>query len=260
MSYSDRTIKRLFVAAHNECAMPRCSAPLLVEETVVAEICHIHARRKNGPRYRPDFSLKERDDFPNLLLLCGTCHKLIDSNEDNYPPAKLIQIKADHEQKGFREITPKIRKQIEILATFMKPKKRVSAQSGEYGASVAVGRDNHGPITINQTTNHAKKPSKYPPNSIGADANLSGYIDYLFDKAIDYWKPVKNMNAGRLGKRIKTHFRLGNTRTRHSLSVDRFQALVTFIVEELLAKSPVGKMQIKRGNKYVSTFEEWRES
>jgi len=238
--------------------MPRCSAPLLIDDTVVAEICHIHARRKNGPRFRPDFSLRERDDFTNLLLLCRTCHKLIDSNEDNFPPAKLAQIKDDHEQKGFREMTPDIKKQIEVLATFMKPKKRVTAKSRDHGASVAVGRDNHGPITINQTTNHAKKASKYPPNSIGSDANLSGYVDYLFDKAIDYWKPAGTMPPGRLGKKIKTRFKLGNTRTRYHISVDRFEQLVRFIIEELLAKSPVGKMHLKRGSKFYSSFEEWR--
>jgi len=259
MSYTDRTIKRLFISAHNECAMPCCSAPLLIEDIVVGEICHIHARSKKGPRYRPDFSLKDRDDFPNLLLLCKTCHTLVDSHEGSYPPDKLRQIKDDHERQGFRELTPTMKKQIEILAVFMKPKKRVSARSGDHGASVAVGRDNHGPITINQTTNHPRKASKYPPNSIGADANLAGYIDYLFAKAIDYWKPVRDMNPGRLGRKIKMRFKLG-VRTRNHLSVDRFEELVNFIIEELLAKSPVGKKHTREGKKFVSSFSEWRNS
>ena len=240
--------------------MPGCSSRLLIDDTVVADICHIHARRKNGPRYRADFSIAERNDFPNLLLLCKTCHKLVDANEIKYPPEKLKEIKQRHEQQGFREITPEIRNQIEVLSTFMRPKRRVRAKSVNSGASVAVGGDNHGNITINQNTHEAKKRSKYPPNSIGSDTNLSGYVDYLFGKAVDYWKPAENMGPGRLGSKIKKRFRLGSGRTRHHLAVERFDDLVNFIVEELLAKSPVGKRQISRENRFYSSFEEWRNS
>jgi hypothetical protein len=98
---------------------------------------------------------------------------------------------------------------------------------------------------------------KYAANSIGADANLVNYIDYLFGLAIDYWKGVEAMNAGRLGKKIKTKFRL-KLRTRNHLSVERFEVLVEFIIEELLKPSPAGKRHLRQGTKLCRTFEEFR--
>jgi hypothetical protein len=72
MSYSEVTIKRLFARSQNQCAMPKCSAPLIIGETVVGEICHIRARSKKGPRFDATLSAAQRDEFPNLLLLCST--------------------------------------------------------------------------------------------------------------------------------------------------------------------------------------------
>lgn len=106
----------------------------------------------------------------------------------------------------------------------------------------------------------APKPapkSKYSANSIGADANLVNYIDYLFGLAIDYWKGVEAMNPGRLGKKIKTKFRL-KLRTRNHLSVERFEGLVEFMIEELLKPSPAGKRHLRQGTKLCRTFEEFR--
>lgn len=65
------------------------------------------------------------------------------------------------------------------------------------------------------------------------------------------------MNPGRLGRKIKTRFRL-KQRTRNHLTVDRFNELVDFLIKDLLEPSPVGKRHRRNGTKLCRTFEEWR--
>jgi len=68
---------------------------------------------------------------------------------------------------------------------------------------------------------------------------MCGYIDYLFGLGVDYWMGVDAMNPGRLGMMIKNRFRL-KAKTRNHISVDRFQELAEFIVNNILAPSPAG--------------------
>jgi len=132
------------------------------------------------------------------------------------------------------------------------------SQRGEINVN-AAGDGDHRNVTLNIHP-PAPKPapkSKYSKNAIGADANLVNYIDYLFGLAIEYWDGVEGMNAGRLGKKIKTKFHL-KLRTRNHLSVERFEELVEFIIEDLLEPSPVGKRHLRQGTKLCRTFEEFR--
>lgn len=257
MSYSEQTIKRLFARSQNQCAMPKCTSPIIIGDTVVGEICHIRARRKNGPRYDATMTAAQRDDYANLLLLCRTCHKLIDSNRKTFTIELLTDIKQSHEVKGVIELTPEIKKQAGILFQHLAPKRTTKAQASGSGIAIAVGGDNHGNITIKQAPAAKTPKSKYPANSIGADANLSGYVEYLLKLAYDYWGNIENMGPGRLGKKIKTKFRLGK-RTRNHLSVDRYQDLVNYIINDILATSPVGKKHRKNGTKLCRTYEDWR--
>lgn len=133
-----------------------------------------------------------------------------------------------------------------------------TVQRGEINVN-AAGDGDHRHVTLNIHT-PAPKPapkSKYPKNAIGADANLVTYIDYLFGLAIEYWEGAEGMNAGRLGKKIKTKFRL-KLRTRNHLSVERFDDLVEFIIDELLKPSPAGKRHLRQGTRLCRTFEEFR--
>jgi hypothetical protein len=123
----------------------------------------------------------------------------------------------------------------------------------------APGDGDHRDIIFNIHPSAPKPPpkSKYPANSIGADANLVLYIDYLFGLAIEYWEGVEDMNPGRLGKKIKQKFKL-KLRTRNYLSVERFDQLVDFIIDDLLKPSPAGKRHLRQGTKLCRTFEEFR--
>ena len=255
MSVTLPVLKRLYAKSNNRCAMPKCAAPIIVQEIPVGEICHIKARNKKGPRYDATLSAKEKDDYSNLLLLCRTCHKLIDSDQKKYTTECLADIKIVHERNGGLEITAEVARHAALLLAKAKSGNKATASASGHGIALAFGRDNHGSINISQEIKAPIK-SKYPRNSIGADANLGGYVDYLFGLGIDYWKSVDAMPPGRLGRKIKTKFHL-KTRTRQYIGVHRFQELVDFIIAEILAPSPVGKAHRKNGTRLCRTFDEW---
>lgn len=258
MAFQQTTVKRLYGKSANRCAFAGCEAPIIVGKTVVGEICHIRASRKKGPRFDPTLSKEERDDFSNLLLLCRTHHKLIDADPSKFTVDLLKEIKQIHEKAGPCEITPEVARDALLLLVPKSNRSRSRAAESGSGIAIAVGRDLNGSVTINHSPKVTK--SHYPENSIGADANLCGYVDYLFGLAIEYWKGVEAMNPGRLGRKIKLAFMPRSSKTRNHLSVDRFNRLVEYIIQDLILPSPVGKKHVRNGTKAYSTFEEWLQS
>ena len=101
---SDATIRRLFAVSMNRCAFPDCSTPVVDLEfnTILAEVCHIRARNRLGPRFLETQTDEERHGFDNLVLMCGVHHKLIDSkeNEARFSSEVLLAYKADHESRA----------------------------------------------------------------------------------------------------------------------------------------------------------------
>ena len=95
---SERTIKRLFALSGNLCAFPRCTTALIQGDTVVGEVCHIKAAKPGAPRYDDQQTNAERHAFPNLILMCGTHHTVIDDDEEAYTVERLVKLKAEHEK------------------------------------------------------------------------------------------------------------------------------------------------------------------
>lgn len=91
------TVKRLFAVSMNRCAFPGCSTPVIdpATQTVLGEICHIHAQSEGGPRFNNDLTQEQIHGFENLILMCGTHHKLIDDsgNEATYSAGYLMGLK-----------------------------------------------------------------------------------------------------------------------------------------------------------------------
>ncbi|MEI7935190.1 MAG: HNH endonuclease signature motif containing protein [Verrucomicrobiota bacterium] len=275
MSIQQPTIKKLFAISGSQCAIPECKGPLIVGDVVVGEICHIRARRKGGARYDPLLSAAEKDHYDNLILLCSTCHKLVDAQASAYPVDWLRGLKASQEQKAPRPLehsaadvqhalmmlekhiakTRKTRANVENVTVLGGI--RASAATG--GVSVAIGGSNQAPINIRTS---APKPSRmpYPPNSIGADANMTNYVEYLCGLYVEYMRmiePDEKVSWKKLGKHIKTRFRL-RKKTRNHLSAERFPDLVDFLIYEKLVKTPVGTKHLRLGTRLCRTFEEFR--
>ncbi|NYH77212.1 hypothetical protein FHR84_000526 [Actinopolyspora biskrensis] len=105
-SYSAATEAAIF-AVSLKCYYPGCTIPsvsFLGDNTQKknVQIAHIVAVSPEGPRYRP-ISKADRDDFENLILLCGGHHPRVDkkSNEHEYTEELLREWKQENE-KGIR--------------------------------------------------------------------------------------------------------------------------------------------------------------
>ncbi|WP_407320339.1 hypothetical protein UQW22_07770 [Isoptericola halotolerans] len=102
-SYSDRTLKQLFIMSGHHCAHPECSTRT-VEYTsegpeILGDIAHIEASSDNGPRSNPSLGRTERDGYANLLVLCAHHHRLVDRLDSEYPVDELRQWKRQAEQE-----------------------------------------------------------------------------------------------------------------------------------------------------------------
>src|SRR5216683_4619143 len=91
------TLKRLFAVSGNQCAFPKCTAPLIHEGVLTGEVCHIKAASLEGPRYDPSQTEKERHAFDNLVVMCQPHHTVIDADEVAYTVERLQDLKQQHE-------------------------------------------------------------------------------------------------------------------------------------------------------------------
>jgi len=109
---SQKEIKTLCAMSGGVCAFPGCGR-LLVESgtdaddaVFLGEVAHIVADSRQGPRGESSLSDEDRDKHPNLILLCGDHHKIIDSQPNTYSVSVLRQMKADHETRARRWLVP----------------------------------------------------------------------------------------------------------------------------------------------------------
>ena len=111
MSASYPTKVALALRSGNACAMPRCGQLLSElqgnEFVLLGVAAHIAGERGDGmrghpsARFDPEMTPEERNSLSNLLYLCHKCHTKIDAHphgERDYPVARLLKIKAEHEE------------------------------------------------------------------------------------------------------------------------------------------------------------------
>lgn len=102
-SPSLQTVKRLFACSGNVCAFDGCTQALVVGVTVVGDICHICAASPGGPRFDLGQSDEERASYENLVLLCPTHHRVIDTDPTTYTVELIKQLK---QQQSARAKSP----------------------------------------------------------------------------------------------------------------------------------------------------------
>jgi hypothetical protein len=104
-SILQKEIKALCALSGGVCAFPGCGRSLVEpgteddDATFLGEIAHIVADSRQGPRGNLPLSDEDRDKHPNLVLLCGDHHKIIDSQPTTYSVSVLRQMKLDHEER-----------------------------------------------------------------------------------------------------------------------------------------------------------------
>lgn len=101
-NYLESDLKILWGQSAARCAFPDCRRELVQGATgqdqaqVIGKIAHIVAHSAGGPRADPSVTEEERRREPNLILLCGTHHDVVDAQPDTYAAADLQRWKQEH--------------------------------------------------------------------------------------------------------------------------------------------------------------------
>jgi hypothetical protein len=103
MGIKTKVRKKLWASSGGFCSKPNCHTdlfPFFENEKItnIEELAHIIGQKKKGPRGHDSLHLTERDEFENIILLCPTCHTIIDKNPKLYPENIIKQWKVNHEE------------------------------------------------------------------------------------------------------------------------------------------------------------------
>lgn len=249
-----KTVKRLFALSNNRCAFPfpQCDRKIVQpDETITGEICHIAAKSKQGPRYDPNLSAKEKHSFENLILLCAHHHKIIDGDANTYTIEWLRRAKVAHESRGNADLSPEgvrharqLFKSHQSIQAKDKAKVMINSPGGIQGENITVitGR---------------KHPSQIPhPESIAADLNKRNYVKYLIERYKRFQHADKEkIGAGKyiiIYNAIKTEFGA----KWDDIRCVYFEQLTAYLQHRIL-KSKLGRIRYAQGNKCFSSYEEW---
>ncbi|MCY1032172.1 HNH endonuclease [Corallococcus sp. BB11-1] len=96
--------RALFAKSAGYCQNPICNAELFRffedgEVASIQELAHIVAQSVDGPRGASGLSPGQRDGIDNIILLCPSCHTLVDKKPKSFPVKLLHEWKAEHEQR-----------------------------------------------------------------------------------------------------------------------------------------------------------------
>ena len=101
-SISIPVTKVLWGLSGSICAMPRCRRSLIKESTdsdpsaPIGEMAHMAGEKPAAARYDDSMSDAQRNSYDNLILLCPSCHAMIDKQANSYTVERLNRIKQDH--------------------------------------------------------------------------------------------------------------------------------------------------------------------
>ncbi len=114
---SAETYKLLYVRSGNECAFSGCHHPIFNDDgTYIAQLCHITAANKGGPRYDSSQSDEDRRAIENLLFMCHRHHKETDDTS-KFKDSDMEKMKHRHEsqftEKG-KALSDKMLEQIDL--------------------------------------------------------------------------------------------------------------------------------------------------
>lgn len=102
----EKTKRELWVKAGGRCEFPGCNVYLLTEPQSqtpgnYGELAHNEPFSAKGPRSHMRKLNHDVHDIENLMLLCQSHHKLIDTAPLDYPVERLMGFKATHERRIF---------------------------------------------------------------------------------------------------------------------------------------------------------------
>ncbi len=69
------------------------------ENVNLAENAHVYSFSEGGKRFSRLIPRERINDIDNLMLVCDSCHKLIDSTDTDYSAEELLSMKKEHEER-----------------------------------------------------------------------------------------------------------------------------------------------------------------
>ncbi|MBB5143113.1 HNH endonuclease [Desulfovibrio intestinalis] len=101
--YPQQDVKILYGKAAARCAFSKCRKVLVLEDAFsgkakqIGKIAHIVAHSPSGPRADQSYPQDKLDRYVNWVLLCPTCHDIVDTQPEKYSTEVLLKIKQEHE-------------------------------------------------------------------------------------------------------------------------------------------------------------------
>lgn len=94
---------RLFADCAGFCQKPDCLKPLFLDvgnaSLHMAEIAHVCAALDHGPRAKAELSSTKRGAYENLILLCPSCHTVVDKAPGEFPDSEILRWKYEHKTR-----------------------------------------------------------------------------------------------------------------------------------------------------------------
>ena len=106
-SYRSADIALLWSRSGGLCSFPECYLVCVQEanngdkSAIFGEVAHIEASSDRGPRSNPSLTARQRDEYPNLVLLCPTHHRIVDARESAYTADVLRRWKRETEERFY---------------------------------------------------------------------------------------------------------------------------------------------------------------
>lgn len=114
--------KALVAMSAGRCEFPGCNTflfehPLTKDRGNYGENAHIVAFKEGAARGRDRARPVDINSIDNLMLLCQSCHKMIDDNPARYPRDFLVVAKETHERRvrALTELGPELRTNVLVL-------------------------------------------------------------------------------------------------------------------------------------------------
>lgn len=131
-------IKKLFARSGNRCAFTKCRASMVVNQTLIGEICHIKGEKPGSARHDPAQTDADRHAYTNLVLMCPNHHTVIDDDERSYTVERLREIKTTHEAQA----TPVADAEVVATAVFTQSVKNIGQSGGLSAHTVSASTIN----------------------------------------------------------------------------------------------------------------------
>ena len=142
----EHTKLRLFSSSGGYCQNPGCARELFIDtgskRIHIAEMAHVFAAQDDGPRAKVELSKAERGEYGNLILLCSSCHTMIDKDEFAFPDELLRSWKRDHESRLENMFgAPSYNSRAEVLAAIQDPMQENRVIFEEYNPGLDYRQD-----------------------------------------------------------------------------------------------------------------------